>query len=114
MLHISEDATTDEMGWINNILHQEQTGGPCVHKNCKKTQNMACISDPVVSSENSTIAAESYYEGAKPNQTKLVCTRERHKVKIKNKKNSSNRQTKRLNMYTKHVAKAACFILNPN
>ena len=97
-------------------MHQEQTGGPCIQnlqENAKHGLHFRFHSDPVVSSENLTIAAESYYEGAKPNQTKLVCTRERHKVKTKNKKNSPNRQTKRLNMYTKHVAKAACFILIP-
>ena len=75
---------------------------------------MACISDPVVSSEHLTIAAESYHEGAQPNQAKLVCTKKGHKVKIKIKKNSPNKRTKQVNMYTKHVAKAACFILNSN
>ena len=44
-------------------------------------ENTAYILNSVISSENLTIAAESYHEGAEPNQTKLICTRKRHNVK---------------------------------
>ena len=43
--------------------------------------------------KNLTIAAESYQEGAEPNQTKLICPRKRHKV-YKNKPNSPKRLTR--------------------
>ena len=47
--------------------HGDQAG-----RNCKKTLNTAFISDPIISSKHLTMAAESYHEGAKPNQTKLI------------------------------------------
>ena len=91
MLHSPEEAATDEMWLINNIGRlsciKNKPPGPAF-KIGKKTLITAYISDPIISSNNVTIATESYQEGTEPTQTRYV----RESDKFKKKPNSTRGQ----------------------